>query len=255
MVRPWTFKPGQHLYLYMPTVALWTSHPFTAAWSDVSEEPANEKELALASQDVFSVRKPTVSLIIRRRTGFTNTLFERAASSPHGRLSLPAVVEGPYGNEHSLDSYGTVVLFAAGVGITHNVCFVRHLLQGYADGTVAARRVTLVWIIQVPEHLEWIRPWMTAILGMEHRRDLLRIMLFVTRPRNTREIHSPSSTVQMFPGKPDIPTLLDGEVDNQIGAMGVMVCGTGSLSDEVRSACRTRQQRSHIDFVEECFTW
>jgi hypothetical protein len=59
----------------------------------------------------------------------------------------------------------------------------------------------------------------------------------------------------MFPGKPDISTLLDVEVENQVGAMGVMVCGTGSLSDDVRLACRQRQAKSTIDFVEECFTW
>jgi ferredoxin-NADP reductase len=228
------------------------SHPFTAAWSDTEEAMTDEKGLVMNQQDVHGFQKPNISLVVRRRTGFTNSLFERAEA---GRITLPAYVEGPYGNEHALDSYGTVVLFSAGVGITHNVPYVRHLVQGFADGTVAARRVTLVWVLQSPEHLEWIRPWMTSILAMERRREVLRIVLFITRPRNTREIHSPSATVQMFPGKPDISTLLDVEVENQVGAMGVMVCGTGSLSDDVRLACRQRQTKSTIDFVEECFTW
>lgn len=255
LARPWTFKPGQHLYLYMPSVGLWTSHPFTVAWSDVEEELSPEKGLVVSHKDSLTSKRETMSLVVRRRTGFTNTLFKRAEASPGGRISLPAFVEGPYGNEHVLDSYGTVVLFAAGVGITHPVPYVRHLVEGYGKGIVAARRITLVWIIQSPEHLEWIRPWMTAILGMDRRRDVLRIMLFITRPRNTKEIQSPSATVQMFPGKPNIPTLLDGEVENQVGSMGVMVCGAGSLSDDVRLACRQRQTPTHLDFVEECFSW
>ncbi|PGH19352.1 hypothetical protein AJ80_03992 [Polytolypa hystricis UAMH7299] len=255
MARPWTFKPGQHLYLYIPAVGFWMSHPFTAAWSD-SEELANgEKGLVTTQQDVSDSRKENISLIVRRRTGFTNKLYEKANERIGGRLSLNAFVEGPYGLEESLDSYGTVMLFAAGVGITHHVPYARHLVEGYAAGTVAARRVTLVWIIQAPEHLEWIRPWMTTILSMERRREVLRIMLFITRPRNTKEIHSPSATVQMFPGKPNIQTLIDGEIEKQIGAMGVLVCGTGSLADDVRGACRKRQYSSSLDFVEESFTW
>ncbi|QSS60266.1 ferric-chelate reductase [Histoplasma capsulatum] len=255
LVRPWKFKPGQHLYLYVPSVGFWMSHPFTAAWSEAVDDLTDEKGLVRSRQDVLSAQKTSISLVIRRRTGFTNSLFEKASATRDGRISLKAMVEGPYGVDHSLDSYGTVMLFAAGVGITHHVSFVRYLVGGYAAGTVSARRVTLVWIIQSPEHLEWIRPWMNSILSMEGRRDVLRILLFITRPRNTREIHSPSSTVQMFPGKPNIPTLVDAEIENQVGAMGVLVCGTGSLSDDVRRVCRTRKSGSHIDFLEESFSW
>ncbi|OXV05903.1 hypothetical protein Egran_06329, partial [Elaphomyces granulatus] len=129
------------------------------------------------------------------------------------------------------------------------------LVAGFTTGTVAARRVTLVWVIQSPEHLEWIRPWMTTILGMDRRREILRIMLFITRPRNTKEIHSPSTTVQMFPGRPNPDTLIDMEIENQVGAMGVLVCGTGDLSDDVRRVCRRRQATSNIDFLEESFSW
>lgn len=96
---------------------------------------------------------------------------------------------------------------------------------------------------------------MTSILAMDKRRDVLRIMLFVSRPRSTKEIHSPSATVQMFPGRPNIDALLDLEMENQIGAMGVSVCGSGALSDDVRRAVRVRQHVTNVDFVEEAFSW
>ncbi|KAI1632126.1 ferric reductase like transmembrane component [Biscogniauxia mediterranea] len=254
MARPWTFRPGQHAYLYMPSISFWQSHPFSVAWSEEAES-LNSDKLAMNRQDVLAMRKTTMSFIIRARTGMTHNLYQRAAECPEGRLMTTCLVEGPYGGEHTMHSYGTVMLFAGGVGITHAVPHVRDLVAGFANGTVATRKVVLVWIIQSPEHLEWIRPWMTEILAMDRRREVLRIMLFVSRPRSTKEIHSPSSTVQMFPGRPNIETLMSMEMEQQIGHMGVSVCGPGALSDEVRLAVRRNQYNGSIDFIEEAFSW
>ncbi|KAL2135424.1 hypothetical protein VTI74DRAFT_8526 [Chaetomium olivicolor] len=257
MARPWTFRPGQHAYLYMPTIGFWQSHPFTVAWSDEADGPHSdsEKGLPMNRQDVLAHRKTTLSFIVRGRTGFTGALYSRAAAHPDGKMVTRCLVEGPYRGSSRLHSYGTVMLFAGGVGITQAVPHVRDLVAGYSNGTVATRKVVMVWTIQSPEHLEWIRPWMTEVLAMEKRREVLRIMLFVSRPRSTKEIHSPSSTVQMFPGRPNIDTLLGMEMENQVGTMAVSVCGPGALSDEVRRAVRNRQYQGSVDFVEEAFSW
>jgi NAD(P)H-flavin reductase len=255
MVRPWNFRPGQHAYLYMPAIGLWQSHPFSVAWSDDAESLDEKKGIVTTRQDILAHRKTRVSFVIRARTGFTGKLFKKAEAASEGKIFTRCFAEGPYGISQSLDSYGTVMLFAGGIGITHQVPYVRHLVASYAAGTSATRKVVLVWIIQSPEHLEWIRPWMTEILAMDRRREVLRIMLFVSRPRSTKEIHSPSATVQMFPGRPSVETLLDMEIENQVGALGVSVCGSGTLSDDVRLACRNRQATSNIEFVEEAFSW
>jgi ferredoxin-NADP reductase len=254
MARPWYFKPGQHAYLYMPAIGFTTSHPFSVAWSEEVDD-LNEEKLAMNRQDILANKKTSISFVVRARTGFTAKLHATAAAAPDGKMWTKCFAEGPYGGLHMMHSYGTCVLFAGGVGITHQVPHVRDLVAGYANGTVAARKVILVWIIQSPEHLEWIRPWMTSILAMDKRRDILRIQLFVSRPRSTKEIHSPSATVQMFPGRPNIGTILDLEMENQIGTMGVTVCGAGTLSDDVRLACRQRQHNGNIDFIEEAFSW
>ena len=254
LARPWHFKPGQHAYLYMPSIGLTTSHPFSVAWSE-EVDGLDEEKLAMNRQDILAMKKTSISFIVRARTGFTAKLYQAAAAAPEGRMYTRCFAEGPYGGLHMMHSYGTCMLFAGGVGITHQVPHVRDLVAGYANGTVAARKIVLVWIIQSPEHLEWIRPWMTSILAMDKRRDVLRIMLFVSRPRSTKEIHSPSATVQMFPGRPNIGTLMDLEMENQVGTMGVTVCGAGALSDDVRRACRDRQNAGNIDFIEEAFSW
>lgn len=254
MARPWAFAPGQHSYLYFPSISWTQSHPFSVGWSEEAEMHDGEK-LSMDRNDILGYRKTSHSYIIRARTGFTGALYKKAAACPDGRLITTCFVEGPYGGLHNMNSYGTVMLFAGGVGITQAVPHVRDLVAGYANGTVAARKIVLVWIIQSPEHLEWIRPWMTEILAMDRRRECLRIMLFVSRPRSTKEIHSPSSTVQMFPGRPNIEHLIGAEMENQVGAMGVTVCGPGALSDEVRLAVRNRQYHGTIEFCEEAFSW
>lgn len=254
LARPWNFGPGQHAYIYMPSISLLQSHPFSAAWAE-EPEVGPEEDMAMSRQGGTGSRNMTVAFVIRARTGFTNTLYQKAAAAPNGILTTTCMVEGPYGGFHNLDSYGTVMLFAGGVGITHQVPHVRSLIEGFSNGTVATRKIVLVWIIQSPEHLEWIRPWMTEILAMEKRREVLRIMLFVSRPKSTKEIHSPSATVQMFPGRPNIETLLGIETEQQVGAMAVTVCGPGALSDEVRRAVRIRKRNTAVDFIEEAFSW
>ena len=284
MARPWRFQPGQHVFLTIPSIGLWTAHPFSVAWSSENAGLDSEKGLdsetgldsekgldskkgrdskkgldlervvAFDNQDVLTTTGGWMSLVVRRRTGFSNALHARVAKS-EGRVIVNAVVEGPYGGLQNFNSYGTVVFFAGGVGITHQIPFVRDLVSGFADGTVAARRVVLVWVVQSSEHLEWIRPFMSSILAMDKRREILRILLFITRPRSTKEIHSPSATVQMFPGKPNVDTLVQMECENQIGAMAVSVCGTGSMSDDVRDAVRSRQGWRNIDFFEESYSW
>ncbi|KAF2789822.1 hypothetical protein K505DRAFT_365279 [Melanomma pulvis-pyrius CBS 109.77] len=260
MARPWTFRPGQHAYLYIPSVGLWTNHPFSLAWSEEEEDLnvstmlADEKGLPMNRQDILEAQKTNMSFIVRRRTGFTEKLYKKADLSAAGKFSTTAFVEGPYGGE-DLSSYGTVMLWAAGIGITHQLPHVRDIVSKYANGSTATRRLTLVWIIQSPEHLEWIRTYMTQILSLPRRREILKILLFVTRPRSTKEIHSPSSSVQMFPGKPNVQALIDQEMQEGIGAACVSVCGTGSLADDLRRSVRKRQPQWNVDFREESFSW
>jgi hypothetical protein len=110
MARPWRFRPGQHAYLYIPSVGLWTNHPFSVAWSEEEEDltiassVADEKGLPMNRQDILEHHKTSMSFIIRRRTGFTDKLFKKADLSAAGRFSTSAYVEGPYGKYRSLFS-------------------------------------------------------------------------------------------------------------------------------------------------------
>ncbi|KAL2161212.1 hypothetical protein VTH06DRAFT_8432 [Thermothelomyces fergusii] len=254
-------RPGQHAYLRFAGVSFWENHPFSIAWyqhryRDDEVLPTSEKEKGRPRPPREAIGT-TVSFIIGAHSGFTRKLYDKARQAAHDRsISMRAAFEGPYALGFSMDSYGHCVLFAGATGITHQISYLRHLIDGYNAGTVATRRITLVWIIRDYELLEWARPYMDQILKLPNRRDVLQIRLFITRPRAPSQVVSNSSTVQMFPGRPNIPMLLAKEVAEQMGAMCVSVCGPGGLADDVRDAVRQVQaHRTVVDFVEESFTW
>lgn len=254
-------NPGTHAYLRFASVSPWESHPFSIAWvehiSKSADSRESEKDLEFQGPRKLdkSNTRTNVSFIIHAQTGMTRQLFDKATISLLKTFPIKAAFEGPYAGHHSLDSYGHAVLFAGSSGITHQIPYLRHLIRGFANGTVVTQKILLVWIIRDAEHLEWVRPWMDKVLQMPHRRDILTIKIFITRPKNPRDIVSPSTTVQMSPGRPNVKLLLEKEVREQVGAMVVTVCGPGGLADNVREAVREVQEDGVVDFIEESFTW
>jgi len=249
-------QPGQHAYLRFSGVSPWENHPFSIAWF----EHLHEEQLPISEKDKQALQKPTgttVSFLISAQTGFTRQLYNKACKAGTRAIKMRAAFEGPYAGHHSLDSYGHCLLFAGASGITHQVSFLRHLVNGFNNGTVATRRVTLVWIIRDYDMLEWARPWMDQVLRMPNRRDIIRIKVFITRPKTSGQIQGSNSlTVHIFPGRPNIPMLVSKEANEQMGAMVVTVCGPGGLADDVRDAVRKVQdEKQVVDFIEESFTW
>ena len=267
--RAWTPPPGAHVYAYLPSVSFWMSHPFSVAWStaptdadadaDAPHTPGSEKAAAAdAVLPPAPLTAHTVSLVMAARTGMTRHLYLRAAAAPSQTLNIAGFLEGPYGALESLHSYGSLVLFAGGIGITHLLPHLRDLLARChppAARTVAARRVLLVWTVRDPRQLEWVRPYMNALLRMPARREVLRIQIFITRPGSARDVQSASERVLMFPGRPRPRVIVAEEFAQRVGAMSVGVCGPGALADDVRDAARAVSGRGKVDFWEEAFTW
>jgi predicted ferric reductase len=260
LARPWKPRPGAHCHIYVPVVSGTSSHPFSVAWTDVSPVRRRSMDEKLPTMENTTLDKNqelkgSVSFVIRSRSGFTRQLFEKASCSENGIFMTRGAVEGPYAGHDSLNSFGTVLLFAGGVGITHQVGYVRDLMAGCRNGTSAARKVILVWSVPNTECLEWVRPWMDEILKMPGRREVLKIQLFITKPRSRGEVVSSTGSIQMFPGRCNPQTIIDREIVERMGAMGVSVCGPGAFADDVRRAARRRVNVGVLDFVEEAFTY
>lgn len=100
VARAWRFRPGQYMYLYMPCLGLWTSHPFTVAWSSTSDSlDMNEKRASGDSLDALTGGSPTttMSVLIKGQDGFTKKLLQKVEDSPEGRIQAMALAEGPFG--------------------------------------------------------------------------------------------------------------------------------------------------------------
>lgn len=265
--RPWAYRPGQSLYLTIPSIGWWTAHPFSIAWSDVNDplSPSTSVDSSIDDKkpvvrvlklDVEDHGRPTYSLVVKAKTGMTKKLLQATDGVEGAQVTFNALIEGPYGGERSLASYGTIMLFASGIGITHLMPYVKELVEAYTVGTVAARRVTLIWVVPFTDCLEWIRPWMHEVLGMQNRRDVLKVVLYITRAGLSQPIRSPIETVRMLRGRPDVQALMSKEANEMMGCMGVSVCAGGGLADEVRRVSRILCAKGvNLDLMEEGFGW
>lgn len=237
-------SPGMHAYLRFAKVRPCESHPFSIAWWEHS-----------GSSDIIPFA--AVSFIISAQTGFTRDLCDRAAAQRGGSFRTPASMEGPYAGHRSLNSYGHAVLFAGGTGITHQIAFVRHFLEGHETNRTATRRLVLVWAVRGTESIEWIRPWLDTINRMRERhRDILQMRFFVTGSACIARHAGHGIGMEVQAGRPPVGLILEAEALEQIGAMCVSVCGPGQFADRVRAAVRAAQRsKQDIDFLEESFGW
>lgn len=85
-------------------------------------------------------------------SGFTHcsrllyiVLSSSANDNPGEDTELRALVKGPYGITPPLHSYGTVLLFATGIGISGQLPHLKQLMDDYHGGVAKARKVALFW--------------------------------------------------------------------------------------------------------------
>lgn len=104
-----------------------------------------------------------MSVLIKGQDGFTKKLIQKAEDSAEGEIKALALAEGPFGMKwnpdsnsfanfiggiHSLDSYGTLLLIAGGIGITHPMSYLNEAISTFNESKTATRKVHLVWIVR-----------------------------------------------------------------------------------------------------------
>jgi NAD(P)H-flavin reductase len=87
-------------------------------------------------------------MVVQRQKGFTKNLVLHTNNDFDEGFEMRAVIEGPYGEELKLDSYGTVLLFATGIGIAGQLPYIERLLEGYRNCEVKTRRIALFWEVE-----------------------------------------------------------------------------------------------------------
>jgi hypothetical protein len=263
-------SPGSHVYAYIPSVSFWMSHPFSVAWAEAQTHnsttdlplhsiPQAEQSLGPVNQDKATVESTTLSLIIVSRQGMTRRLYQKACASPGRILHRRGFVEGPYpSSSPSMGSYGTVVLFSSGAGVTHHLMYMRELIQQALNGQAATQKLYLIWCVRSSEHLCWIRSFLGPILELSRARQILNIKLFVSQKFETHHLNficPTTSVIEIFFTYCCPSLVLNQVLSHRIGATIVSVCGSGRFSDDVRDAVRRTKETAVVDFVEEAFNW
>lgn len=123
LARDVDYHAGQFIYLNIPRFAIFQSHPFQIAWA---YRDGND-HLVLV-------------LLIQPRYGFTGKLLRADPAQEY-----QAFVEGPYGRSIAVGQYGTVLLFATGIGVAGQLPYVKELLERYHECRVKTRRIALFW--------------------------------------------------------------------------------------------------------------
>lgn len=272
----WRKSPGCHIYAYIPAVSLWMSHPFSVVWvlhpprkhawlhrfdSGQTLMSSFSKDTEAGLKCLPADTRTEISCIVASRSGMTAALYRKASRSSTGAISLRAFVEGPYGGLENMRSYGTVLLFAGGVGITHQLSHLHDLVTAWSEGTCSTRKAVLVWSVRSAEQLEWTRPFLDEILRIPRHGNLLKILAFVTRGMR-RDSNGADTAKEMGVndfhvsfGRMNAQDLVLQEFRERAGAMCVSVCGPGGLADDVRAAARAMMDLGNVDFWEESFTW
>ena len=158
-----TWKPGQHVLLWCPSLGLLESHPFTLANIPQEDRSGHRKEM---------------QLIIRARSGFTQRLYRKAASMRRDKSSTTrAFVTGPLGNLPAWNTFETLVLISASTGAS----FTLPILESILNDPCCVSRLDCMFLVRQRSHIEAYMPQLQAAATHPRALELqLRIMVAVT---------------------------------------------------------------------------
>ncbi|RPD78372.1 hypothetical protein L226DRAFT_481122 [Lentinus tigrinus ALCF2SS1-7] len=197
-----------------------------------------------------------VDFFINVREGFTKRL---AAAARKGE-KVDVFVDGPYGFSPNLKNDDIVVLVAGGSGVSLAISMFLGVVSDVQNGKSRTRKVVFIWSIRDAKQMEWIAKPLVNALERAPPSLEIAIRIFVTggqkadqmplmnnndsdsmysmersmRPRMLADFPS----VQVTPGRPDIPKMLKDEVTGATGRLSVTVCGSGAIVKSCREALR-----------------
>ena len=179
-----SWKAGQHVRLWCPSIWPWGAHPFT-----ISNISPSRKDRESSANDI-----KTVQLFIRAKSGFTKRLKNQASNSLQqtdsplsngavGMVSKTVFLTGPYGFPPIPNGYHTVVLIAASTG----AAFTLALLDSILSNPSCVRRVDFTLIVRRTPHAQAFLPRLAKAGSHANRSGAieLRITVVVTQDRTT----------------------------------------------------------------------
>ncbi|TFK94331.1 hypothetical protein K466DRAFT_476640 [Polyporus arcularius HHB13444] len=206
-----------------------------------------------------------VDFFINVRDGFTKRLAAAARKGEKVRVW----VDGPYGFAPNVKNDDIVVLVAGGSGVSLALSMFLAVASDVQNGKSQTRKVVFIWSIRDAKQVEWISKALVNALERAPPSLEIAICIFVTGGRKPDQMplmnnndsdfmytmDGPTPTnadmpmmaprmladftsVQITPGRPDIPKMLKDEVALASGRLSVTVCGSAAIAKTCRDALR-----------------
>ncbi|KAM5475089.1 ferric-chelate reductase Frp1 [Microsporum audouinii] len=246
-----SWQPGQHVFLSIPTLLPFQSHPFT-----ITSLPSDNK----------------IEFLIRAEAGGTRTIYNHAvkhANAIRTDSTRLVALDGPYGIIRPLRQFDSVVFFAGSMGATFTVPLLRDIVEGWKAESLAGsvpitKHVRFIWAIRSRSHLSWFQTELESLMQVVENcgaakskiQPTLEISIYLTSdPHLTAagpSCHASDSTQPNTPlassekrmsldspaclasGRPNIDNIILSMLERAEGESAVVVCGPRGLSTDVR---------------------
>ncbi|KAK3621985.1 hypothetical protein LTR22_024979 [Elasticomyces elasticus] len=148
-------SPGSHAFVWIPSIKLVQTHPFTL----ISNDPAE--------------------FIVHARDGFTKALFTAAVKAP-GK-ALRAAIEGPYGHMPNIARTDKLILIAGGSGVTFTMSLALHWAKQARLHAPQPSTLEFVWAVRSRAHLRWFQAELTELQA----HPAVNVCIYVTGASST----------------------------------------------------------------------
>jgi NAD(P)H-flavin reductase len=145
-----SWKPGQHLYLWLPRLGPLESHPFTIATPYKMPNKCSCNEIQLA---------------IRAQAGFSKRIHQYAMTSG-GLLNNPLTgfIAGPYGIPPAWYAYESLILISASTGASYTLPILESVL--HSKTTICTQRIHFLLVARSRSHVEYYEERLRDAFGL-----------------------------------------------------------------------------------------
>ncbi|OAL56165.1 hypothetical protein IQ07DRAFT_608279 [Pyrenochaeta sp. DS3sAY3a] len=189
----------------------------------------------------------SIEIRIQPRGGFTRHLLQISKDRSH----VSALIEGPYGRSLDLQDFGTVVMFASGIGIVGHLQYLKKLVADSKRSATKVRDLLLVWFIDREEQRDLVADAMDHLLGED--KPVCRDDLDMEKTEKLkRRIEGTNQ-----PDRPGVRPSLGGAniIDVYIYGYHELLNEDGRSVLQKRDGCRTAEIRGEPDIpqiIQDC---
>ncbi|EFC40130.1 predicted protein [Naegleria gruberi] len=216
---------GKFVYVYIPGVSFFQSHPFTI--SSYSK---------LDSSIEFTCHVKNLG------RGWTKKLADFAMKRKYSAASIFARVEGPYGKlSVDLNTYSTVVLIAGGIGVTPINAIYNEITSNKVNAS--KQNIYVLWTMK-DEHMIQLFPNLTQPSSQ------VKQSFYITGENHKQVNESDTSYQYHYNMRPNFGKFFHmvSETVGSDNSVAVVVCGPTQMNVDVYNAARRVGREERVNF-------